>query len=84
MAMPITSRDTPSNTNITPGHASVAKNIRAAPINTSSTANKRLVDGLISTINPNDSSKPAPDFHLKYDQPLAHLGRRAALPHLYP
>lgn len=81
MVMPITSIDKPNTTSTAPAHASVASNIRAAPNNTSSTDNKRLVDCFLIITNLNDSSEHVPGSHLKHDPLSNHLDRRGAKPH---
>src|SRR5450830_1527716 len=80
MVMPITSIDKPNTTSTIPTHASVAKNIRAAPTNISSTDQKRLVDCFLIITILNDSSEHAPSSHLKHDLLSNHPDRHGAQP----
>lgn len=83
MAMPMSSIVIPSPTSTAPAHASVAKNISAAPTNTSSTDKNRLADLFLNIKKPNDASEHVLSFHLKHDQLLNHLDKRGAPPRQY-
>jgi hypothetical protein len=77
MAMLAASIDTPNTTSAAPAHASVAKNIKAAPTITSNTDNVRLMFFLFNMVTLNGSNEHVLSFHLRYGLLLIYLDKRA-------